>query len=140
MGRPVTKGAFTVDDLFEQLTAIQKMGNLAELFDKSPFFPGGLPKELVVSKDELPRLRTIADSMTKEERENPAMFVVASGTRDWWVQYDDDRIQRVAKGAGCSTGDVETLVKRYLVCKRMITQMGEGSGLLRQLKDWLSGK
>src|SRR6202022_1102954 len=38
------KGKFDMQDFLDQIRLIQKMGSLKDLFEKMPFFPGGLPE------------------------------------------------------------------------------------------------
>ena len=65
------KGKFDMQDFLEQIRLIQKMGSLKDLFDKLPFFPGGLPEEVNLDDRELTKIEAMISSMTAEERREP---------------------------------------------------------------------
>ena len=62
------RGQFDMHDFLEQIKTIQKMGSLADLFDKLPFFPNGLPDGMVLDDRELVKIEAMINSMTKPER------------------------------------------------------------------------
>ncbi len=75
-----------------------------------------LPKEVLQGQEgKLKRWRYIMDSCTKQELEDPE---VISGTR----------IDRLAKGSGCSSNDVRELLKQYKMGKKMV-KMLKGGGM-----------
>ncbi len=47
------KGKFDMQDFLEQIRVIQKMGSLKDLFEKMPFFSGGLPEGVNLDDKEL---------------------------------------------------------------------------------------
>src|SRR4029453_14349475 len=53
------KGKFDMQDFLEQIRLIQKMGSLKDLFDKLPFFPGGLPEEINLDDRELKKIEAM---------------------------------------------------------------------------------
>ncbi len=42
------QGRFDMADFVQQIRTLQKMGSLADLMDKLPFFPNGLPEGMVL--------------------------------------------------------------------------------------------
>ena len=72
------KGKFDMQDFLEQIRLIQKMGSLKDLFEKLPFFPGGLPEGVNLDDRELVKIEAMISSMTVEERTNPQVFVATS--------------------------------------------------------------
>src|SRR5229473_1351733 len=72
------KGKFDMQDFLEQISVIQKMGSLKDLFEKMPFFPGGLPEGVNLDDKELVKIEAMISSMTKQERTHPENFVVTS--------------------------------------------------------------
>ena len=72
------KGKFDMQDFLEQIRLIQKMGSLKDLFEKLPFFGGGLPEGVNLDDRELTKIEAMISSMTLEERTNPQVFVATS--------------------------------------------------------------
>ena len=72
------KGKFDMQDFLEQIRLIQKMGSLKDLFEKLPFFGGGLPEGVNLDDRELVKIEAMISSMTREERTNPQVFVATS--------------------------------------------------------------
>src|SRR5688572_13481946 len=50
------KGKFDMQDFLEQIRLIQKMGSLKDLFEKLPFFGGGLPEGINLDDKELVKI------------------------------------------------------------------------------------
>ena len=74
------KGKFDMQDFLEQIRLIQKMGSLKDLFEKLPFFGGGLPEGVNLDDRELTKIEAMISSMTREERTNPQVFVPTGRT------------------------------------------------------------
>src|SRR5438105_4684175 len=72
------KGSFDMQDFLEQIRVIQKMGSLKDLFEKMPFFQGGLPEGAHLDRKELVKIEAMISSMTVAERKHPENFVVTS--------------------------------------------------------------
>src|SRR5207247_7973526 len=72
------KGKFDMQDFLEQIEVIQKMGSLKDLFEKMPFFSGGLPEGVNLDDRELIKIKAMISSMTLQERKHPEAFVVTS--------------------------------------------------------------
>ena len=58
------KGKFDMQDFLEQIRLIQKMGSLKDLFEKLPFFGGGLPEGVNLDDRELVKIEAMISSMT----------------------------------------------------------------------------
>jgi signal recognition particle subunit SRP54 len=137
------KGKFDMQDFLEQIRLIQKMGSLKDLFEKMPFFPGGLPEGVNLDDNELVKIEAIISSMTLKERAHPELFVVTSWEtitsggqqmrRRRAADYDDKRIHRVAKGSGRKDTDVKELLNKFAMMRQMMMQMGASSGLLGKI-------
>jgi signal recognition particle subunit SRP54 len=137
------KGKFDMQDFLDQIRMIQKMGSLKDLFEKMPFFPGGLPEGVNLDDKELVKIEAIISSMTHEERAHPERFLVTS----WEVvmskqgipqkrraaDYDDKRVRRVARGAGRTDVEVKELLNKFAMMRQMMTQMGAQTGLLGKI-------
>jgi len=137
------KGKFDMQDFLEQIRLIQKMGSLKDLFEKMPFFPGGLPEGVNLDDKELVKIEAMISSMTLQERRQPEHFVVTSWEmitsktggqqRRRAADYDERRVKRVAKGSGRKETEVKELLNKFAMMRQMMTQMGAQSGLLGKI-------
>lgn len=116
LGERLLRGEFTLIDLYEQMEAMSKMGTIGKIMEMVPGLSQiKLPKEaLQVQEAKLKKWRYVMNSCTKEELEDPDII---GGTR----------IERIAKGSGCSAGDVRDLLKQYKTGKKMV-KMFKGGG------------
>ncbi len=137
------KGKFDMQDFLEQIRLIQKMGSLKDLFEKMPFFSGGLPEGVNLDDKELVKIEAMISSMTFAERKHPELFVVTSWEtitsqrgmerRRKAADYDAGRVKRVAKGAGRQEHEVKELLNKFAMMRQMMTSMGQQSGLLGKI-------
>jgi signal recognition particle subunit SRP54 len=138
------KGKFDMQDFLEQVKVIQRMGSLRDLFEKMPFFPGGLPDGVNLDDKELVKIEAIISSMTKEERRRPEVFVTTSWEtitntsgqkthRRKAADYDERRLRRVARGAGRKEHEVRELLNKFAMMRQMMMAMGAQSGLLGKI-------
>ncbi|MCC6750959.1 MAG: signal recognition particle protein [Deltaproteobacteria bacterium] len=134
------RGRFDMHDFLEQIKTIQKMGSLAELFDKLPFFPNGLPDGMVLDDKELVKIQSMINSMTKQERSRPELFIVLGeeeieeeGRKLRRDEFHLSRIRRVAKGSGRKDTEVMELINKFAMMKHMMLQLGASSGLLGKI-------
>ncbi len=109
------RGEFTLVDLYEQMEAVSKMGPLGKIMEMIPGFSQiQLPKEaLQVQEGKLKKWKYIMDSCTKEELEDPEII-------------SSTRIDRIAKGSGCSATEVRELLKQYKMGKKMVRMLKGG--------------
>ena len=115
------QGAFTLEDFLAQLRQMRQLGPIQDLLKMLPGMPGGKNafKDLADQVDEskLRQAEALILSMTPDERRNPGII---SGSR---------RL-RIARGAGSTTSDVNTLLKDFEGARKMMrTMMGGGKGL-----------
>ena len=137
------KGKFDMQDFLDQISMIQKMGSLKDIFDKLPFFPGGLPDGVNLDDRELVRIEAMINSMTKEERTNPTVFVktsweeitAQSGKRSKRrrADYDPGRVRRIAKGSGRKESEVKELLQKFATMRQMMVQLGASTGLMGKI-------
>jgi signal recognition particle subunit SRP54 len=119
------QGAFTLEDFLAQLRQMRQLGPIQDLLKMLPGMPGGKNafKDLAEQVDEskLRQAEALILSMTPDERRNPGII---SGSR---------RL-RIARGAGSTTSDVNTLLKDFEGARKMMrTMMGGGKGLAGML-------
>ncbi|MDH5676174.1 MAG: signal recognition particle protein [Myxococcales bacterium] len=120
--RRMLAGKFTFDDFLEQITMLQQMGPLQDMFEKLPFFADSMPDGFQVDERELDKIKAIVNSMTTAERRTPQLF--ADQPR---------RINRVARGAGREDKDVADLLQRFAFMQNLMGQIGQQAGLLGRL-------
>jgi signal recognition particle subunit SRP54 len=137
------KGKFDMQDFLEQIKLIQKMGSLKDLFEKLPFFGGGLPEGVNLDDRELTKIEAMISSMTREERTNPQVFVAttweefmaASGrqAKRRRADFDPGRVKRVSKGSGRTETEVKELLQKFAQMRQMMVQLGASTGLMGKL-------
>ena len=137
------KGKFDMQDFLEQIRLIQKMGSLKDLFEKLPFFGGGLPEGVNLDDRELTKIEAMISSMTKEERLNPQVFVATTweefmstagkSAKRRRADFDPGRVKRVSKGSGRSENEVKELLQKFAQMRQMMVQLGASTGLMGKI-------
>jgi len=114
--KKISKGKFSLRDLYEQFQNLQKMGPIGQVMQMIPgmsqMLPQGAEKE---GAKRIKRFMVMMDSLTDEEL-------------DCEVQMSDSRRLRVAKGSGASLAEVAQLLEEYKRMEKMVGKMGK-SGL-----------
>jgi len=107
------KQQFTLEEFQIQLQQIKRMGPVGGLLE---MIPGG--KKLASQVDsekaerELKRVDAIINSMTIEERRNPAIL-------------NGSRRRRIAQGSGTTVTDINRLMKQFLEMKKMMQRVNK---------------
>src|SRR5689334_5245487 len=137
------KGKFDMQDFLEQIRLIQKMGSLKDLFEKLPFFGGGLPEGVNLDDRELIKIEAMISSMTLEERLNPQVFVATTwedfmstsgkNAKRRRADFDPGRVKRVSKGSGRSEQEVKELLQKFAQMRQMMVQLGASTGLMGKI-------
>jgi len=115
LGKRFLKGEFNLLDLYEQMSAMKKMGSLSKIVEMIPGMGQlKLPKEaLDVQQGKLEKWKIAMQSMTKQELEEPD---VMSGTR----------VERISQGSGVNVSDIRGLLKQYKMSKKLMKNMKGG--------------
>uniref|UniRef100_A0A674MGQ0 Signal recognition particle 54 kDa protein n=1 Tax=Takifugu rubripes TaxID=31033 RepID=A0A674MGQ0_TAKRU len=118
-------GQFTLRDMYEQFQNIMKMGPFGQIMGMIPgfgtdFMSKGNEQE---SMARLKKLMTIMDSMNDQELDSK------DGAKLFSKQ--PNRIQRVARGSGVATRDVQELLTQYTKFAQMVKKMGGIKGLFK---------
>jgi signal recognition particle subunit SRP54 len=107
----------TMDELLQQLRAARKMGPLQSLLEMLPgaarLGPDTLRQAAESSEADLRKFEAIILSMTPAERKNPDIL-------------DASRRRRIAAGSGTSVTDVNELMRRYKVARKLYAQARSG--------------
>ena len=108
------KSQFTLEDFLEQLQEVKKIGPLSQVLGMLPGM-NRLPAGANVDDSALGRIEAIIHSMTREERQKPAII-------------NGSRRKRIASGSGTSVQDVNRLMKQYEQMQKMMRTLGKGGG------------
>ncbi len=119
MQKKIAKNQFNFNDFITQVQQIKKMGNLKELASMIPGVGKSL-KDLDIDDDAFKGLEAIIQSMTPEERENPAIL-------------NGSRRKRIAIGSGTDIQEVNRLVKQFDETRRMMRMVQNGKNLARSM-------
>jgi signal recognition particle subunit SRP54 len=124
----IVSGKFTMNEFFEQIKSMQKMGSLKSVLGMMPGLPMKLPKDFDVSKQEskMKKWSYMIQSMTNEEKEDPQTI-------------DTPRIKRIAKGSGTSEAEVKELLKYYQQMRKMIKMVSGKRGLMSKFAKKFKG-
>jgi len=104
------KQTFTLEDFYEQLQALKKMGPMDQLMSMIPGM--GKVSQSAVDENALDRVEAIINSMTPEERRKPVII-------------DGSRRKRISAGSGTTVQDVNRLLRQFESMKKMMKQFGK---------------
>lgn len=126
MGR-LSKGMFTLRDMYEQLQYVTKLGSLQKVMSMIPgvntdMFPPGYEKHGV---QRIKRFMTVMDSMTDDELDCK---------KGCALEKDLSRVIRVAKGSGTHPMAVAELLNEHKRFEKMVGKMGK-AGLMKETGD-----
>jgi signal recognition particle subunit SRP54 len=104
---------FTFEDFLAQMESVRKMGSMSKLLGMLPGM--GAMREQIENIDEreVDRTTAIIHSMTPQERRNHKIL-------------NASRRQRIARGAGRTVADVNSLVERFTEAQKMLRQLAAG--------------
>ena len=115
-------GEFTLDDFQRMMNQMTKMGPMNKVMS---LIPGMSAMKDAMgdgeAEDDMRRLRGIIDSMTEEEKRNPAKTI------------DQSRRRRIAAGAGVEPHEVNELVKQFGTISPLMKEMA-GLGVRERMK------
>ena len=111
MAKKLKEQNFDMNDLLEQMQQIKQMGSLSQVIS---MFPGAgkiSEEETAAGETQLKKTEAIINSMTKRERERPAII-------------NPSRKRRIAAGSGTKVEDVNRLLKQFEQMQKMMKMMG----------------
>lgn len=128
LGQRLLKGDFNLMDLYDQMSAMKKMGPLSKVVEMIPGFSQlKMPKEMLeIQESKLEKWKVAMQSMTKAELEDPEIIT-------------GSRIDRISKGSGVSSKDIREMLKQYKQSKKMIKMM-KGTGDINKVMKKFQGK
>ncbi|MBT3582822.1 signal recognition particle protein [Candidatus Woesearchaeota archaeon] len=128
LAKKVTKGqGLSLQDLYDQMEAMQKMGPLSQIMGMIPGMGGAVPKDALKGQEsKMKTWKFIMQSMTPTEKENPDVM-------------NASRINRIANGSGTDEKEVRGLLKQYKQMQKMMKSMGSPQKM-KQLAKMMGGK
>jgi signal recognition particle subunit SRP54 len=115
----IVKSQFTLQDFYEQLQQIKKMGPLSQVMS---MIPGAnkLGNLNNVDEKELKYVEAIILSMTKEERDNPNIL-------------NGSRRKRIANGSGTTIQEVNKLLTQFTEMQKMMRNFSKGKSFAKMM-------
>lgn len=111
--KKIAHNQFTLNDFYDQLQQVQKMGNMKDLAGMLPGMDKAL-KDVDIPDDAFKPTEAIIKSMTPYEKEHPECL-------------NGSRRQRIAKGSGTTIADVNKLIKQFEQTRKMMKMAVDGS-------------
>ncbi len=115
----IVKAQFTLQDFYEQLQQIKKMGSMSQVMS---MIPGAnkLGNVNDIDDKELKYVEAIILSMTKEERDNPNII-------------NGSRRKRIAKGSGTTIQEVNKLLNQFTEMQKMMRNFSKGKSIAKMM-------
>jgi len=107
----IRNAQFTLEDFFDQLQEVKKMGPLSQVLGMLPGM-NKMPQDAVPDDKALVRIEAIIQSMTPEERQKPNVM-------------NGSRRRRIAMGSGTSVQDINKLMKQFEQMQKMMKSIGK---------------
>lgn len=126
--RKLRSADFNLEDFYEQLQRIKKMGSIRELVGMIPGL-GRQVKDVEIDDEAFKHIEAIILSMTPEERRHPEII-------------DASRRRRIARGCGLEVSDVNQLLRQFQEMKKVMKSMSKlmGKGRAIDLRALLGGR
>lgn len=123
MAEKFRKNKFDLNDFLEQIGQLNKMGGIAKVLDMVPGIGQAQKNQIDLDRSakEFENMKAIIQSMTVEERSNPAIL-------------NASRRKRIAKGSGQSVSAINQLMKRYNEVRQMMKKINSNPSALRRNK------
>ena len=107
--KKITRDQFTLQDFYDQIQQIKKMGNIKDLASMIPGVGKAL-KDVDIDNDSFKQTEAIILSMTPYEKENPTMI-------------NGSRRKRIAAGSGTTLAEVNRLLKQFESTRKVMKNM-----------------
>ena len=111
MQKKLMKNEFDLNDFFDQLQQLKKMGSIQGLIEMVPGLNKMVPKQDLENLDFKP-IEAMINSMTKQEKKSPDII-------------NGSRRQRIAKGSGTKVQEVNLLLKQFGEMKKMMRSVSK---------------
>ncbi|NMW21022.1 MAG: signal recognition particle protein [Chlorobiaceae bacterium] len=111
MQKKLMKNEFDLNDFFDQLQQLKKMGSIQGLIEMVPGLNKMVPKQDLENLDFKP-IEAMINSMTRQEKINPDII-------------NGSRRQRIANGSGTKVQEVNLLLKQFGEMKKMMRSVSK---------------
>lgn len=111
--KKLRKSEFTLEDFFDQLQQIKKMGPLDQIMGLIPGMNASPLRNIKIDEQALVKVEAIINSMTVEERRRPHLL-------------NGSRKLRIARGSGTTVQDVNRLLNQFNQMQKMIRKLSKG--------------
>lgn len=115
---------FDLEDFYDQIQKIKKMGSLTDLVGMIPG-AGKALEDAELDEETFKPIEAIINSMTPEERRHPDIL-------------NGSRRRRIANGSGTTVREINQLIKQFEQMKKMMKTMSK-SGKISQAMQGLKG-
>ncbi|MCF7901712.1 signal recognition particle receptor subunit alpha [Candidatus Woesearchaeota archaeon] len=126
MQEKLMKGNFSLQDLYDQMKAMKKMGPLNKVLEMIPgLSQANIPKDVLKQQEgKIDKWKFLMDSMTQKEKDDPEIIT-------------GKRIERISKGSGQPSSEIRALLKQYRQSKKMMKMMKGGSGSEKDMQKMM---
>ena len=107
--KKIARDQFTLQDFYDQIQQIKKMGNIKDLASMIPGVGKAL-RDVDIDNDSFKQTEAIILSMTPYEKENPTFI-------------NGSRRKRIAAGSGTTIADVNRLLKQFEGTRKVMKNM-----------------
>ena len=118
--KKMARNQFNLDDFYQQIQQIKKMGNIKDLASMLPGV-GKAIKDVDIDNSSFKGVEAIILSMTPYERENPSVL-------------NGSRRKRIAEGSGTSLVEVNRLLKQFDGTRKMMKNVSSNAMSSRIMK------
>ena len=123
--KKIAKDQFTLEDFYDQIQQVKKMGNIKDIAGMLPGMDKALKDVDIDDKTAYKSTEAIIQSMTVQERRHPEII-------------NGSRRKRIADGSGTSIQEVNRLLKQFENTRKMMKSAVNGS-LAQQLRGGMHG-
>ena len=116
----IKKNEFTLEDFYQQIQTIKKMGSMRDLLGMIPGMDRRL-KGVDVDEDSFRQIEGIICSMTKQEKERPEII-------------NGSRRRRIAAGSGVKVQEVNRLLRQFDQMRRTMKKLTKGNNAAQLMK------
>lgn len=109
----IREQTFSLEDFVGELRRLRKMGPIENIIGMIPGLPKKALKNIKVDERQFVEAEAIINSMTREERLNPAII-------------DGSRRKRIANGSGTKVQNINQLLRQFQDMKKMMKMFGKG--------------
>jgi signal recognition particle subunit SRP54 len=120
LARKIRRSEFTLEDFRDQLSQIRRLGPMDRVLSMIPGVGSLKGFDSDAGERDMRRSVAILDSMTPEERRDPAIL-------------NGSRRKRIARGSGTRVEDVNRLIKQYVQTRKLMKSVGGSERAMKRM-------